>query len=89
MGKFGGRYTLCMAIYAVLFDFVTPCSQAFCRLSAGLPRARFGFFAENTSSPFGAIVPNVCLLSTFSGKERERQRVGNWLHVAAGKKKNL
>ena len=22
-------------------------------------------------------MPNVCLLSTFSGKERERQRVGN------------
>ena len=35
------------------------------------------FFAEDTSSPFRAIVPNVCLLSTFSGKERERQRVGN------------
>ena len=35
------------------------------------------FFAEDISSPFRAIVPNVCLLSTFSGKERERQRVGN------------
>ena len=34
-------------------------------------------FAEDISSPFRAIVPNVCLLSTFSGKERERQRVGN------------
>ena len=35
------------------------------------------FFAEDISSPFRAIVPNVCLLSTFSEKERERQCVGN------------
>ena len=35
------------------------------------------FFAEDISSPFRAIVPNVCLLSTFSRKERERQRGGN------------
>ena len=35
------------------------------------------FFPEDISSPFRAIVPNVCLLSTFSGNERERQRVGD------------
>ena len=38
-------------------------------------------------------MPNVCLLSTFSGKERERQRVGNdhrpSLAACCGRKKKI
>lgn len=35
------------------------------------------FLAAVISSPFRAIVPNLCLLSTISRKEEERQRGGN------------
>ena len=72
-----GRQTFCMGHACGLVGFSGALLSGVLRSGCWTFTSKVWFFAEDISSPFRAIVPNVCLLSTFSGKERERQRVGN------------
>ena len=72
-----GRQTFCMGHTCGLVGFSGALLSGVLRSGCWTFTSKVWFFAEDISSPFRAIVPNVCLLSTFSGKERERQRVGN------------
>ena len=87
-----GRQTFCMGHTCGLVGFSGALLSGVLRSGCWNFTSKVWFFAEDISSPFRAIVPNVCLLSTFSGKERERQRVGNdhraSLAACCGWKKN-
>ena len=72
-----GRQTFCMGHTCGLVGFSGALLSGFLRSGCWTFTSKVWFFAEDISSPFRAIVPNVCLLSTFSEKERERQCVGN------------